>query len=312
MSVDFDPRREGPVEVANRLAEWVSVNIFRILGVGLAGVVTLGVGVERSWWTIPEVPTAIWVLLSGALAGVVLGAYPIYRVLLSIWHEDVIRLVELDPRSGDLSVWSVSEERFRDLRVVDHKGREQDPSTFLNGITLGSGERGYEVDHYDHEHNVAVASWMAGARNREIRRHERAIDYVKRELSVEADKTLDQLINSGDVLRQQGKAVGLHLIKTIEGIQTPDSEDTALYDQMFDVLAEHDATDDILTDGSLDDPEDAIRAFTREHEDDESGSESDSETKSDREVSPARERDALVGALVRRNGHAETETEGSK
>lgn len=300
----FDPRTTGPVEVARRVSEWLSINLWRLLGVALATTIVLGVGVERGWFVLPSVPTSIWVVLSGAFAGVVLGAYPIYRVLLSIWDDSSVRLVELDPRSGDLSVWSISEERFQDLRVIDHRGNAQDASTFLNDIRLGDGSLGYEVDAYDVESNVAVSSWMGGARNREVRRHEKAIDYIKKELSIEADKTLDQLINSNDVLRQQGKAVGMYLIKTIEGVQTPDSGDTRLHEEMFNTLDDTDLTDSLLSDGRDGSAEDAIRAFVEEEAPAEPQSESDDgdDGEDGRVVIPTEDAETVVSRLSR-NGH---------
>lgn len=298
----FDPARTGPIELANRLARWLSINIFRVLGVGLAGLVLTGIGVERGWFSIPSIPTAVWVLVFGALGGAVLGIYPMHRTITAIWDDSTVRLVELDPASGDLSVWSISEERFSDLAVIDHKGNQHDPSTFLNDIRLGSGELGYEVDAYSPEDNVAVSSWMAGVRNREIRRHERAIDYVKRELSVEADKTLDQLINSGDVLRQQGKAVGMHLIKAVEGVQTPDSGDTRLHEDMFTALDDHDETAELISGTGARDPERAIREFVEDEVDVDEGSGSDEDESDGGGVEPARSEGSLAIELTR-NGH---------
>jgi len=299
----FDPARTGPIELANRLAAWLSINLFRVLGVGLAGLVLTGIGVERGWFSIPSVPTAAWVVVWGAVGGAVLGIYPMYRTITAIWDDSTVRLVELDPASGDLSVWSISEERFSDLAVIDHKGNQHDASTFLNDIRLGSGELGYEVDAYSPEDNVAVSSWMAGVRNREVRRHERAIDYIKKELSVEADKTLDQLINSNDVLRQQGKAVGMHLIKAVEDVQTPDSGDTRLYEKMFKALDDADETDELISGTGADDPERAIREFVEDEVDDDVDDVSgDDGSESEGGVEPARDEGSLALTLTR-NGH---------
>lgn len=299
----IDPRRVGPVEVVSRASAWLSINLFRILGVSLAGLVIVGVGTERGWFAVPSVPTSVWVLVGGGIAGLALGSYPIYRTLLAIWDDSVVRLVELDPRSGDLSVWTISEERFSDLRVIDHKGEPHDASTYLNSIRLGSGELGYEVDAYDRSSNIAVSSWMAGARNREVRRHERGIDYIKKELSVEADKTLDQLINSNDVLRQQGKAVGMYLIKAVEGVQTPDSGNTRLYDQMYETLDTFDSTDELLVDEARDDPEAAIKQFVSDSESGESGGSDGSESEDDggdgAGVEPAQSAEDLAISITR-------------
>lgn len=295
----INPREVGPVEVLSRVFAWFDEHALKIALVGLSGAVVFGVGVERGWFPVPTIPTAFWVVFWGVVGGGVLAAYPMWRLIQTLWDDEAVRLVELDPRSGDLSVWALTEERFSRLTVLDHQAREQDPSTFLNDLRLGSGELAYEIDAYDPEENVAVASWMAGVRNREIRRHERALDYIKKQLSVEADKTLDQLINSNDVLRQQGKAVGMHLIKTVEGVQTPDSGETQLYDQMFDALNDNDRTDDLISDSGADDPEDAIRAFVEEQEPDDENDEDDNDGA---EVEPARSDQSLAIELTR-NGN---------
>ena len=301
----IDPKQTSPLELATRAYRWVETHIFRIIGLSLVGLIVAGIGIERGWFSAPSIPASVWVILGGGVAGIALGAYPRWKVITGIWDDATVRLVELDPRSGDLTVWTLSEERYTQLNVIDHKGNTHDPSTYLNDIRLGSGELAYEVDGYEPESNVAVASWMAGVRNRELRRYERAIDYVKRELSVEADKTLDQLINSGDVLRQQGKAVGMYLIQSVEGVQTPDSGNMRLHEEMFSALDDADVTDELISDNAGRDPEAAIREFVEDSDGpgltDGEPVEDEPDVEAEAGVKPASDREDLA-LKVTRNG----------
>lgn len=261
--MSFDPRRTGPLDLARQTHRWASENARELGGGGLVILVVAMFTKAQFGWELPEVPNAVLVLMFAAIGGAVLGYYPTKALINWLYSEDTEILVELDGSSGDLGVIEISEDRFSRMTVLDHDGNEQS-TAFLHTVSLKSGRTAREVDHYDPETNTAVASWMADATNRDLRKHKHGVDYVKRQLSIEADKSLDALVNTPEVLRAQGSVIANSMIRAVEGVETPGNEEAQIYKQMWDTVESEDISGDLLSDHETDDVDSAIREFVEE------------------------------------------------
>ena len=89
----IDPRTTPPIELAARAYAWVERHVFRLLALALVGLVVAGIGIERGWYAAPSIPASVWVIVGGALAGAILGVYPMFRVICGIWEDSTVRLV---------------------------------------------------------------------------------------------------------------------------------------------------------------------------------------------------------------------------
>ena len=215
----FDPAETGPLDllgagiarIESRLVETIAA--LAILGV-IYAYLAVAHGIE------PSIPTWVWVSILGGTLAVILTAYPLKKLIDWLWTEETHVLVDLNPRSGDISVWELSGDKWSELTVLDRRGVERELD-YLHEIRLRSGGGAHEVDGYSPEQNVAVGSWMAGAQDRDIRRHERMVNIVKRRLSQEAEISVDELINAPEAIRQVGGTVVRELVSTAERIETP-------------------------------------------------------------------------------------------
>lgn len=268
--ITFDPTVTGPFDVLRAARRYVAERA-RWFGGGILLLwLTVTIAMTVYEWEPPEIPIAFWVLVLASGGGALIGVYPIKRMIAFLWEDDRTILVDLDPVDGDLAIWELTEQKWAELTVVDPEGRVRSPS-FLHETRLKSGRKAREVMSYDPESNIAVASWMAGAGNRDIRRHERAVEYIIRELSVEADKALDQLIEAPEAIREQGKVVGMHMIKTAEGVTTPDAEDSSVYRDLFDVARDANVSESLLEDRGEENIDEAISKYAEQAEGDGDG-----------------------------------------
>lgn len=257
----FDPAQTGPVDVYQGAKAWLHEYTRILLGGAVVLTVAYLYANSRYGYTLPDVPQWVLVLVVAMFGGALVGYVPARKLVDWLWHEETITLVELEADDGDLGIIEISPDRFSRMTVLDHKGDER-PSTYLHQVRLLSGGSAYEVDRYLPEQNVAVASWMAGATNRDIRRHEKAVKWIKKELSREADKSLDALVNAPEVMRSQGKVIANTLIRAVEGVEKPGEDDAGVYNQMYDVVENADVTGDLLEDRGTDDVDASIRKMS--------------------------------------------------
>jgi hypothetical protein len=260
----FDPRLYGPRDAISDLTAWVRLRDREILATVAVGVIAL-IAIHARYGIEIEIPNALPVFAS-ALGIAALASIPITRkVIEMLWGEDHVSLVVLDAADGEIGVVDLSPARFKNMRVVDHAGDRKD-SSFLREIQTWGGGRAFECDRYDPDQNIAVCSWMAGATNRDIRRHKHAVKYLKKELSREADKSLDILINAPEIIREQGSVAINDMIREAEGVTTPGEENSELYERMYDRTEAVDKSEDLLDDRGIDHDsiEEAIREFAEE------------------------------------------------
>ena len=238
----FDPKRVGPADLLRgalgSLRSGVSDNLPVVLGT-LVATAALALYFDVS---LPRPPNwVVVVVLASVLAAPsawVVGK----RLARALYQPDDVLLSMQDPTSGDQRLIRVAPDRFSDMRVVSNNDRERDRS-FLHEVRI-NGRRAYEVDEYDTERNVAVASWQAGTSNSQIRRDRAEIKRIKTSLEREADKALELLANHPNILREQAREVSNRLIKVAEGVEVPSGGE--LHSRLGDKLDEADPSEDLL------------------------------------------------------------------
>lgn len=231
------------------------------------------IGAPTAWvWLGLSVPVWGWVLIFGIVGGMAVAFLPGRWIISKLVTEDDEIIVEVDAKRGDLEILKVSEDVFDELRVVDHAGRLRDRS-YLHEIRV-SGRKGYEVDAYLPAANVAVGSWMAGANDTDIRRHEQSVDLIKKILTIEAERGRDELIAAPEAIRQQTDEVFDQIIHKAEKKRT--HADTEIGEKMADMIEQKESRiQSMLDDARIEDFGVEIQDF------EESNGEADSDVKID-------------------------------
>lgn len=246
--VPFDPTEVGPLDVLSaaryRTRSFVNEHAKVLIPSGVVLVALLvWAHVEHglSWPGLPN-----W-LKAGLLgSGVMLPwAYIVGSKLAKGLHrDDSVILSVTDATNGDQDLLRISPDTFDRMTVLNHNDKERGRE-FLHIVRI-NGVAAYEVDRYDADKNVAVASWQAGASNREIRRDRRVIKRIKTTLEREADKALEALVNHPEILRKQTSAVANRIIAVAEEVEQPGA--SGLHDELSDLLDEADPSQALLDD----------------------------------------------------------------
>ncbi|ELY73206.1 hypothetical protein [Natrinema pallidum] len=248
---DFDPSETGPIDLADQTIDAVRQRpVWQPI---LAFALAAGI-----WFYFDlSVPVELWILLFSAIGGVAVAAFPIKKVIDWLRTDDDEILEAVDPRDGQKQIKALSPDRFANLVVIDQSGRVRD-TDYLYDESI-NGRQTYECDYYLEESNIAVASWMAGASNSDLRRHKRGVDAIKRRLSIEAERSLDELIEAPEAIRQQGSAAVNRIVQIAEGERSPGDEGSVA-ETMTDIVEnEQDNVDSILEDRTIGDLEDEIK-----------------------------------------------------
>lgn len=248
----FDPRETGPLDLLRswrfRLGRFADDNSTECI----IGFVLLVLGVWYFDVGFPTLPN--WMLVG--IAATAFAAAPSlwlgWRLAKELYEPDNVLLSVQNPANGDQDLVWLAPERFDALEVLNHNDKKRDRG-FLHEV-LVNGRRAYEVDRYDREENVAVASWQAGVSNSAIRRDRSEIKRIKTSLEQEADKALELLANHPDILRQQAREVSNRLVKVAEGVEVPQGGN--LHERLSDLLEEADPSEDLLegTESNDDEP----------------------------------------------------------
>lgn len=238
LGLPFDPSRIGPRDIVRGLLGWIGDHA---VGVVATSIVSL---FAYAWLNLTygfaiSLPTWLWVSILSIIGAGLITIYPIKRLIDWLDVEDSYTLVDQNPVDGELGVHELSAEKWSRLTVYDRSG-ETRSTNYLHQVTLLSGGTGYEVDGYDPGSNVAVSSWMAGASNRDFRRYERAVNLVKRQLSREAEISVDELIEAPEAIREVGSETVHEIIRVAEGIEAP--SDTVVSDRLTELVESHEET----------------------------------------------------------------------
>lgn len=240
----FDPTETGPLDLAamasDRVRTFVDENS-RVLVLATALVVV------ASWHydvplRVPTIPTWALVMLATAVAASPVAWWAGVRLVRWLYDPDHVYISEVNAASGDQRLLRISPDRFDELTVYNHneERRERD---FLHEVRI-NGKRAYEVDSYDREQNVAIASWQAGVTNVEIRQDRSRIKSIKTVLEREADKALELIVNHSDHVRAVAREVSMDLIRVAEEGELPDSD--ALHERLSERLDEANPGEQLL------------------------------------------------------------------
>lgn len=239
---EFDWRETGPGDVARgalrSVDETVRENLVWVLGSVV--ILTLGVWHYQPEW--PGLPPLLKVAIVAAIPGVPIGLFVGLRLAYALDTPDTRLLSIQNPVSGDQKLLHVSPTRFERLTVLNHNGEERDRA-YLHDVLI-NGKRAYEVDSYDPEENVAVASWQAGVSNSAIRSDRKTIKKVRTSMEKEADKALELLATHPFILREHASEVSMQLIKAAEGIEVPEGGE--LHEELASILEEGDPSEALL------------------------------------------------------------------
>jgi hypothetical protein len=217
--VPWDPRTVGPRDILNDVRGWLYRYRLYALVVGIAAfgaVYVLGLPSPSvpEWWDVAVVAGGLAVALgyvSGKRTGTIFSN-PQYMIL-----------DQLDAKTADQLTIRISNERWQDLRVLDHNAEEK-PASYLKRKSW-NGEKAVECDCYYPEQNVAVASWQAGATNKELREYETKVDNVKTDLEAEANKAIEARVSAEEQSRKQAQEVVNELLEVYEGVTQPGESD---------------------------------------------------------------------------------------
>lgn len=250
--VPFDPRKRGPFDVLRDYRAKLSAFVEANSTVLILAAVALVLGAWYLDVSLPPIPTWVKVAtVASVLVAIPIGSVLGIRLAAGLDTDERVLLSQQAPIAGDQELKRVAPDVFDRMRIINHNGEERG-SEFLKTVMI-NGQKAYEVDHYDEEENVAVASWMAGATNSEVRQSRARIDYIKTKAEEEADKALELLANHPMILREQGREVSMQLVKVAEGIEVPEGD--SLHERLQERLDASDPSDDLL--GRSDDEDDS-------------------------------------------------------
>ncbi|ELZ08501.1 hypothetical protein C479_14218 [Halovivax asiaticus JCM 14624] len=255
----IDWRRTGPRELVREQRE-------RIQALETWQKVALAVAIAFvGFYVQPSPPAWAWlVALSGAV-GIAAAIMPAKRVIGELVSDDFELLEELKPVSGDRATRKISRDRWAELTVVDHDGKIRDKSYLtevsrlvdVNESGQAEWQQAYEVDRYFPERNVAIASWLAGASNADLRRYRRAYRKITSELSKEADQSLEEIVDAPEARRRAASVTVNAIIQAAEGVEAPGEHSMA--DELEDLRQEaEESVDKLLEDRGMDDIEKAL------------------------------------------------------
>lgn len=243
----FDPREDSPKDVYRNSKTWVRERRYWVAAaIGLL----VAIGAYRAYVGLDPVPVGLddvppwgWVGLAAGIPAApvaVWGGLKVGRVL----NPSKGKLVsQLDAMDGGQELLRISEDRYRDLRVLDYTGTER-PRDYLKEVSV-NGESAVEVDAYYPTRNVAVAAWQAGATNHDIRKHEHETRQIKTEQDRRANEGLKASMEKPQEVAAEVRKHSNVLVGAVEGVVTPGEVDlAALSDQLDD--EEMDPSDDHL------------------------------------------------------------------
>lgn len=237
----FNPKTTGPADLLaaaiGAASEWVSDHsrelIAAVTAIVLAqmglfawkGIVFLGLPTLPNWFLVGFFGAAFFAP-AALVIGVLLG-----RVLYSA---DTQLISVMSAASGEQQIKHVSNDLLDDLTVVNQNGDEKDLSYLVR--TRVNGRTALEVDSFDEERGVLVASSMAGRTNQDIRQDRLSIRRIKTAMEREVDEATEMKANYRDLVREQGAALANWIIRTAQGATVPNGVE--LHDEMQSALEE--------------------------------------------------------------------------
>jgi len=243
--IPFNPTDVGPLELLQaKIGDAKRFLKANIAWVVLASIVLIPSALYFEI-SLPEIPD--WVIV-GIGAGVFAAPWTVFlgiKVAQGIYRRDHEILSVQNAKNGNQRLVRLSPEKFENMRVKNQNDDWRDLD-FLHTVYI-NGSRCYEVDAFNGEENVAVASWQAGATNSEMRREKARISEIKTDLEKQADKTHTILANYTSHVRGQVGEIANELVFVAQDVDLPGHETEDLHERLSETLAENDPTDDLVT-----------------------------------------------------------------
>ncbi|MFC6723129.1 hypothetical protein ACFQE1_01725 [Halobium palmae] len=176
-----------------------------------------------------NIPPEYWRYVSQYFISLAVAYVPAKEAANWLDQDTRIALHELDPASGDYRVALISENRWKDLTVLDKRGREVNRSK-LYQPAVQSGRESYECQWYDIESNTAVVSFMAGFSPTQLRRYEQSLMRVEEEVAAKSAKYDDVTANLRLVVRNAAHREYNQFIHAYDGLMQID--ETSMKDNL--------------------------------------------------------------------------------
>lgn len=231
-SLGFDPRKVGPADLARakyqEFAEFVDENSTTLLVVGAI----LLVAAWHFGVSVPQLPNWMLVGIFAAIVAIPFAMPAGWSLARSLYTKEFVLISEQNPVNGDQNITHVPPEVFENMAVFSQNGERKDRD-YLKEVYI-NGKKSYEVDAYDPENNVAVASWTAGITNSEIRQHQKAIHRAKTKQEERVDRADEVVANNPFILRDMGSAMLMQMVRVSADVEVPDGQ--KLTEQIEDAL----------------------------------------------------------------------------
>lgn len=192
-------------------------------------------------YPIPNVDTWIWVALATFIVSMGVG-YPAGVKIIDYLHDpDVVILADVSPENGDLAIYEITPEQFKEMTVTNQHGEKKTVSD-LHRIDTSRVDEAFEVRGYDPVNNVAQTTWMGGVSQLDLREYRHNLDHVENELSKQADAYLELRSSLKPLVRDSVQKIANWMIATAEGVDVPrggvikDSIDSSIEEQGIDDL----------------------------------------------------------------------------
>lgn len=257
-----DPKERGPVDIIadswERLLEFVDDNAKVLIPSAAAAFVAFVAIWVYFDLSRPSMPNWFWVAVITTIIAAPYGWILGKNMAAGLYESDVEVLSLQDPASGDQRLKKVDPDRFSEMTIVNHNDKQREHD-FLHRVRI-NGVMCWEVDDYDPENNLAVASWMAGESNSSIRADRRQIRRIKNDLEREADKAMELMANYPEIIRKHAVEVANRLVKASVGIEIPNG--SKLHERLTKTIEDADPSEDLLSnndaDGDRDNDPDAV------------------------------------------------------
>lgn len=261
----FDPRLVGPIDLAiagvRRAHSWARDNSTALIA-GTVAIILIQIALYAQsgfvFLTIPQIPNWILIMIGTVILFAPLAATTGVLLGRGLYQDETVMLSVTRADDGSQQIKHVAPDRFDNLTIVNQNGEVRSKS-FLETVPI-NGRQAFEVDSFDADNDVVVASSMAGRTNQDVRADRIAIRNIKTDMEREVDEAVEMKANARDIIRERSGAVANWLIRTAQGATVPDG--ASLFDEMqdslenVDPLADMDSSPAADSDDPLDDPDD--------------------------------------------------------
>ena len=192
-------------------------------------------------YPVPNIDTWVWVAVSSAAVSMLGGYFAGGKIIDYLHDADKVILADVSPETGDLAIYEITPEQFKEMTVTNQHGEKKTVSD-LHRIDTSRFDVAFEVRGYDPVNNVAQTTWMGGVSQLDLREYRHNLDHVEDELSKQADAYLELRSSLKPLVRDSVQKIANWMIATAEGVDVPrggvikDSIDSSIEEQGIDDL----------------------------------------------------------------------------